>query len=223
MRVADSTSRRLNALSITDTAIAIADAEGLESVSMRRVGASLGVSAMALYRHIPDREALLVSMAARVSISQPPARDEVTEWREALEYLARTTWSTFEAHPWLHTIVVSPTRLLDLMTEQQTESVLVALTRAGLSPRSASEALIATAAIPIGIAAVALPQTGSGRVQDVAIAQAVLQLGTGDGRGTEGPTPLADLFHARPIDADHGRSILNFTLQHFLDGVQATL
>lgn len=244
---------RLDARAITDAAIEIADADGPDAVSMRRVGASLGVSAMALYRHIPDREALLVSMAARVSLDVPPVSPEATHWRDALAHLARTTWQTFEAHRWLHSIVVSPTRLLDLTTAAQTDAVLAALTRAGLSTRAAHDALVAAAAIPIGIAAIALPPVASRPVETVARASRALRSDSpsadspdaesssaespsADSLGTvalaagrvdasvpASPTPLADEFRSRPIDAERGRAIFDFTLRHFLDGVQATL
>ncbi len=56
------TPRRRNPLTreqIVDTALQIVDEEGLEALSMRRLGAALGVEAMALYRHVPNKEALL--------------------------------------------------------------------------------------------------------------------------------------------------------------------
>lgn len=234
---------RLDAGAITDAAIEIADTDGLDAVSMRRVGASLGVSAMALYRHVPDREALLVSMAARVSLDVPPVSPEATHWRDALAHLARTTWQTFETHRWLHSIVVSPTRLLDLTTAAQTDTVLAALTRAGLSRAAAHDALVSAAAIPIGIAAIALPPVASRPVETVAGASRALRpespsaefphadsldtvalaAGGADASAPASPTPLADEFRSRPIDAERGRAIFDFTLRHFLDGVQATL
>lgn len=44
---------------ILDAALAIVDAEGLEALTMRRLGATLGVEAMTLYYHVPNKEALL--------------------------------------------------------------------------------------------------------------------------------------------------------------------
>ena len=44
---------------IVDAALAIVDAEGLEALTMRRLGAALGVEAMTLYYHVPNKEALL--------------------------------------------------------------------------------------------------------------------------------------------------------------------
>jgi len=44
---------------VVDTALRVVDEEGLGSLTMRRLGAALGVEAMALYRHVPNKEALL--------------------------------------------------------------------------------------------------------------------------------------------------------------------
>lgn len=44
---------------IVDEALRLVDEEGMEALSMRRLGAALGVEAMALYRHVPNKEALL--------------------------------------------------------------------------------------------------------------------------------------------------------------------
>lgn len=44
---------------VVDTALEIVDSEGLGALTMRRLGAALGVEAMALYRHVPNKEALL--------------------------------------------------------------------------------------------------------------------------------------------------------------------
>ncbi|HJF77014.1 MAG TPA: TetR/AcrR family transcriptional regulator, partial [Brevibacterium linens] len=58
--------------SIVRTAIAIADEEGLASVSMRRIGAELKVEAMALYHHFPNKGALLDAVVEQISTSVPP-------------------------------------------------------------------------------------------------------------------------------------------------------
>jgi AcrR family transcriptional regulator len=51
---------------ILDTAEAIANAEGVGALSMRRVASELGTGAMSLYNHVPNKEALLAGLAERV-------------------------------------------------------------------------------------------------------------------------------------------------------------
>lgn len=86
---------------ITTTAIAVADAEGLAAVSMRRVAAELGVATMSLYRHVADKDALLLQMMdtifGRMRFPEEPPR----HWRSRIELASRMLWATFRRHPWL--------------------------------------------------------------------------------------------------------------------------
>lgn len=82
-------------------AIAIADASGLEAVSMRRIAGDLGSGTMSLYRHLPTREILIEQMvdeiAGRFSYPVPPPPD----WRDALRIAAQTEWEKYIRHPWV--------------------------------------------------------------------------------------------------------------------------
>lgn len=86
---------------IVDAAIRIADAEGLEAVSIRRVAADLGVRPMSLYTHIERKEDLLTLMGDRVK-AEVLLGDELPDgWREALTGIARRTREVVLRHPWL--------------------------------------------------------------------------------------------------------------------------
>lgn len=86
---------------IVEAAVAVADAEGLAAASMRRVAAELEVATMSLYRHVADKDALLLEMMdaafRRWSLPENPPEG----WRERLELVARTLWEMFRHHPWL--------------------------------------------------------------------------------------------------------------------------
>ncbi|WP_344445632.1 TetR/AcrR family transcriptional regulator, partial [Kitasatospora nipponensis] len=86
---------------IIATAIALADAEGLETLSMRRVAADLGVATMALYRHLPGKEELLDLMADSVIGSRPLPQVAEPGWRPRLAAIARLEWALYRDHPWL--------------------------------------------------------------------------------------------------------------------------
>jgi AcrR family transcriptional regulator len=93
--------RTLTPARIVATAIAVADAEGLASVSMRRVAGELGVATMSLYRHVTDKDDLLAQMMD-ASFSEWPFPDDPPEgWRERLELAGRMLWAMFRRHPWL--------------------------------------------------------------------------------------------------------------------------
>jgi AcrR family transcriptional regulator len=86
---------------IVAAAIAVADVEGLAGVSMRRVATELGVAAMSLYRHVADKDTLVLQMidAEFGELSLPS--DPPPGWRERLEFAARTLWAMFRRHPWM--------------------------------------------------------------------------------------------------------------------------
>jgi AcrR family transcriptional regulator len=86
---------------IVQAAVAVADAEGLGPVSMRRVATELGVAPMALYRHVASKEELVDLMADRMLASVPLPPAELVGWRPRLAAIARVQWGLYRRHPWL--------------------------------------------------------------------------------------------------------------------------
>ncbi|MFC4910611.1 TetR/AcrR family transcriptional regulator [Actinomadura gamaensis] len=84
---------------IGETAVRVADAEGLDAITMRRLATELGVAPMAPYRHIANKDELLEVMADRVYGEL--AVTERDGWRETLREHALRTRALFHAHPWL--------------------------------------------------------------------------------------------------------------------------
>jgi DNA-binding transcriptional regulator YhcF (GntR family) len=90
---------------IVRAAIAVADAEGLASVSMRRVATDLDVATMSLYRHVPGKDELLEYMADAAFAEQRLPATAPAYWRARVDVAAHTVWSIFRAHPWAAEIV----------------------------------------------------------------------------------------------------------------------
>ncbi|GIF73220.1 TetR/AcrR family transcriptional regulator C-terminal domain-containing protein [Asanoa siamensis] len=90
----------LNRERVVSSAIAIADAEGLSMLTMRRVAADLGVATMSLYRHVPGKDELVLAMIDAVFGEAPLPEDLPGHWRARLETAARQMWRSFAAHPW---------------------------------------------------------------------------------------------------------------------------
>ncbi|MEU1933046.1 TetR/AcrR family transcriptional regulator [Streptomyces coeruleorubidus] len=86
---------------ITAAAVTLADAEGLEVVTMRRVAAEVGAGVMSLYSYAPDKETLLELMVDHVSgeltVTDPPSGD----WRADLKTVAHLQRAHMLRHPWL--------------------------------------------------------------------------------------------------------------------------
>jgi AcrR family transcriptional regulator len=85
---------------VVDAGVAIADAEGLDALSMRKVASQLGIGAMSLYTYVPGRSELIELMIDRV-YADHPLPDPALGWRARLEEWMRATWQTYAAHPWL--------------------------------------------------------------------------------------------------------------------------
>lgn len=84
---------------IIRAAVELADAEGVEAVSMRRVAQALGVGTMSLYTYVPGKADLLDAMADLVAAEvEPPPTGA---WRDGLEHVAEQNWQLFHRHPWL--------------------------------------------------------------------------------------------------------------------------
>jgi AcrR family transcriptional regulator len=89
--------------SIVRAAIAIADAHGLEAVTMRRIAERLGTGAMSLYRHVPDKDAVVSLMIDTVLGDLFTAGEPIppgTGWRAGLRLMAETTWDVCREHRW---------------------------------------------------------------------------------------------------------------------------
>jgi DNA-binding transcriptional regulator YhcF (GntR family) len=86
---------------VVAAAVAIADAEGLEGLSMRRLATELDAGAMTLYRHVADKDDLVLRMLDAVLRGWRPPAVDGAGWRDCLEAAARGLWWLFRRHPWL--------------------------------------------------------------------------------------------------------------------------
>ena len=92
--------RELSIERIVETAIEIADADGLGAVSMAKVAQSLGFTTMSLYRYVTSKDDLLLLMQeAAIDVEYPPAH-EPADWRAELREWVLFTMETLRAHPW---------------------------------------------------------------------------------------------------------------------------
>ena len=92
-------SRGLQRDRIVQRALELADEEGLDAVSFRRLAADFGVTPMALYRHVADRHDLLAAMSDLVlaEIEVPEQADD--DWVRALRNVLRSSVGAYTRHP----------------------------------------------------------------------------------------------------------------------------
>lgn len=100
---------------ILRTAAALADADGLDALTMRSLAADLHVEAMSLYNHVDSKDDLLDGMVELVAdeVTEPP---EGTHWRTALRERATALHQALVHHPWASMLwasrmTVGPARL----------------------------------------------------------------------------------------------------------------
>jgi AcrR family transcriptional regulator len=84
---------------VVSAAIELADRDGIESLTMRKLAQELGVEAMSLYTHVRNKNDLLNSLADAV-IGQIPVRVEEGDWRASLRQMALAGRVVMLRHPW---------------------------------------------------------------------------------------------------------------------------
>jgi AcrR family transcriptional regulator len=91
----------LSADAIVIAAMRLADAEGLEAVSMARVAAELGFTTMSLYRYVTNKDELLALMWNASALGAENLVIEGAGWRERLRTWAVIQRDMLDRHPWL--------------------------------------------------------------------------------------------------------------------------
>ena len=79
-------------------AIELADRDGVDAVSMRRLGAELGVEAMSLYNHVPNKAALLDGIVEAV-INDIDLPEDITDWRACIREMGNSYRKVALEHP----------------------------------------------------------------------------------------------------------------------------
>jgi AcrR family transcriptional regulator len=112
-------------------ALELADRDGIESLSMRRLGLELGVKAMSLYNHVADKDDLLNGVADLVvgEIEVPPMGDD---WKAAVRGRAISVRDMLARHPWAGSVILSRVNPSPAQTGYQ-DAVLGSLRQAGFS------------------------------------------------------------------------------------------
>jgi AcrR family transcriptional regulator len=89
---------------VVAAATQVADTEGLEAVTMRRVAKALEVAPMTLYTYVPGKAELLDLMLDAAYTSMPRVDTSGQPWRQRLAAIAEENKVLFENHPWAATV-----------------------------------------------------------------------------------------------------------------------
>ena len=133
LATADATARRLplSRERVLRAAVALADREGIDAVSMRRLGQELSVEAMSLYNHVANKEEILNGMVDVIVGEIEPATPGAS-WRAALRQRVLSARLALLRHPWASAVVASRKTVTPTMM-QYMDSVAGILRNGGFS------------------------------------------------------------------------------------------
>jgi AcrR family transcriptional regulator len=131
---------RLTKAAVLDAGLALADAEGLEALTIRRLAQDLGVTPMALYWHFKSKDELLEGLVDRVMAAVDLSVDPARPWLEQFDTLVRSFVAALRLHRCAGTLLTD----CDLLSERTPhllaalEAALDILRRAGFSTSDAT-------------------------------------------------------------------------------------
>jgi AcrR family transcriptional regulator len=128
--------RTLTRARVVEAALALVEREGLEALTMRRLGRELGVEGMALYTHVRDKADLLDAVAERVLEDLEVPAGRAAPWPERVRRGVLAWAALQERYPRAFPLVYRP-RLATHAVRDLTEELLDALREAGLDERGA--------------------------------------------------------------------------------------
>jgi AcrR family transcriptional regulator len=133
---------------VVDAALQLADADGLDAVTLRRLASKFGVTPMALYRHVRDKDHLLDLMASRLLEELDVATETESAWRDELRRLGNSFLALVAAHPAAPFLLSRPFESPG--SQRVSEALLGILDRAGFDPRDAVHLLQALTGMLLG-------------------------------------------------------------------------
>jgi AcrR family transcriptional regulator len=202
---------------VLQAGVEMADEHGLDRLSMRALGRSLGVEAMSLYNHVANKEALLDGMVDLV-IAEIHAPRPGDPWKQALRRRAYSSRTAFARHPWarrlIHTRTSSgPARL------HAFEATIGCLRRAGFSHGLTVHALSTLDAYVDGFGAQRLAIATADVPDDAALAETIARWLP----ASEFPY-LSALIHEHVLREGYDEEAsFAFGLDLVLDGLEARL
>ena len=144
----DAQRARLSKAAVVGRAIALADAEGLDALTIRRLAQELGVTPMALYWHFRNKEELLTGLADQFWSEIDTDVDEAAPWTAQLRALLESLVGVLRTHPSASQLLVAGEKQAPAALEA-TEVTLEVLRRGGFDPRHAS--MVARTALWTGL------------------------------------------------------------------------
>jgi TetR/AcrR family transcriptional regulator, tetracycline repressor protein len=139
---------KLSRPAVVERALELADREGLDGLTIRRLATELGVTPMALYWHFRSKDELIASLADRIWGEIGTDVDRTSDWSDQLRMMLESLIGVLRAHSSASALLL-PSEKLGPSHWPATETTLDILRSAGFDPEHASE--IAKSALWTGL------------------------------------------------------------------------
>ena len=139
---------RLSRERVLGAAIDIADREGIEALTMRRLADGLGAGAMSVYYHVANKDDLLSGMVDRV-VGEMELAEAGADWKAQLKRTATSAHEALLRHPWATPLLLSGSAVSDARLRYM-DAMLACLRGAGFSPEQTDLAYHALDSYVIG-------------------------------------------------------------------------
>jgi AcrR family transcriptional regulator len=135
---------------IFSAALSIIDAEGVTALSMRRLARELGVEAMSLYHHVPNKQALLDGVVELSLTAQAPANPPGGDWRDTVTAAVCGFRRALTSHPNVLPLMIAHPPTSPEASRMYIEGPLRFLVMQGFDDRDAAELFEAVFALSFG-------------------------------------------------------------------------
>jgi AcrR family transcriptional regulator len=129
---------RLTRAAVVERALALADENGPEALTIRKLATDLGVTPMALYWHFRSKDELLAGVADRIWSEIDVDTDWSLPWLEQFGGMFMSLLSVLRAHPAASALLLRAEKLNTAAGRDATEAALEVVRRAGFGPEEAS-------------------------------------------------------------------------------------
>jgi AcrR family transcriptional regulator len=129
---------RLSKQVVVERGLALADAEGLDALTIRRLATELGVTPMALYWHFRNKEELLAALGDQVWRELATDVDPAAPWHVQMRGLLESLLHVLRSHPCASQLILEGEKQSDAALVA-IETVLAVLRRGGFDPEHAAE------------------------------------------------------------------------------------
>lgn len=150
--------RTLSRDAVLTAAVAIADAEGIDAVTLRRLAEALGVHPTSIYNHLPSKEAILEGIS-ELLFAEADMDLAFADWRDWVRAFAGGMRRVARAHPGAF-LVFSRVPAEGILARRQAEAAIDAFRRGGFDAASAVECTTGVSLAVLGLAINECPAVG---------------------------------------------------------------